>query len=94
MPPVGFFTVLEAHLGDNYTIDEQLKLLTGFSAPPYSRQRRGALSTGPPSYPSVLVYRSAHEPKRLLKSADTLDREEVIPGFQLPLAALFQKLPF
>ncbi|MFS8860179.1 hypothetical protein NW852_06630 [Synechococcus sp. H60.1] len=41
-----------------------------------------------------MVYRSAHEPKRLLKSADTLDREEVIPGFQLPLAALFQKLPF
>jgi len=47
-----------------------------------------------PTQRYVLVYRSAHEPDRLLKSADTLDGEEVIPGFQLPLAELFQKLPF
>ncbi len=50
LPPVGFFTVLGARLGtaslgDNYAIDEQLKLLTGFSAP--------HSSTGLPSYPSV-----------------------------------------
>lgn len=42
----------------------------------------------------VLVYHSAQEPDRLLKSADSLDGEEVIPGFTLPLANLFQKLSF
>jgi Uma2 family endonuclease len=42
----------------------------------------------------VLVYRSAQEPDRLLKSADSLDGEEVIPGFTLPIAELFQKLTF
>lgn len=42
----------------------------------------------------VLVYRSAQEPDRLLKSVDSLDGEEVIPGFSLPVADLFQKLSF
>ncbi|OLP15723.1 hypothetical protein BST81_24700 [Leptolyngbya sp. 'hensonii'] len=42
----------------------------------------------------VLVYRSAEEPDRLLKSVDTLDGEEVIPGFKLPVTELFQKLSF
>jgi Uma2 family endonuclease len=42
----------------------------------------------------VLVYRSAQEPDRLLKSVDSLDGEEVIPGFTLPVADLFQKLSF
>ena len=42
----------------------------------------------------VLVYRGAREPDRLLKSADSLDGEEVIPGFSLPLADLFQTLSF
>ena len=42
----------------------------------------------------VLVYRSAQEPDRLLKSADSLDGEEIVPGFTLPIADLFQKLPF
>ncbi|WOB44549.1 Uma2 family endonuclease [Thermoleptolyngbya oregonensis NK1-22] len=42
----------------------------------------------------VLVYRSAQEPDRLLKSTDSLDGEEVVPGFTLPLANLFQKLSF
>lgn len=42
----------------------------------------------------VLVYRSAVEPDRLLKSTDSLDGEDVIPGFTLPVADLFQKLSF
>ncbi len=42
----------------------------------------------------VLVYRSAQEPDRLLKSMDSLDGEEVIPGFTLAVADLFQKLDF
>jgi Uma2 family endonuclease len=45
-----------------------------------------------PNY--VLVYRSAEEPDRLLKSADALDGEDVVPGFTLPVADLFQKLSF
>ena len=42
----------------------------------------------------LLVYRSAVEPDRLLKSTDSLDGEDVIPGFTLPVADLFQKLSF
>ncbi|MFN3926401.1 MAG: Uma2 family endonuclease [Pseudanabaenaceae cyanobacterium] len=42
----------------------------------------------------VLVYRSAQEPDRLLKSTDDLDGEDVIPRFKLPVAELFQKLQF
>jgi Uma2 family endonuclease len=42
----------------------------------------------------VLVYRSDQEPDRLLKSVDSLDGEEVIPGFVLPVDDLFQKLSF
>jgi Uma2 family endonuclease len=42
----------------------------------------------------VLVYRSAEEPDRLLKSADSLDGEEIVPGFTLPVSDLFQKLNF
>jgi len=47
-----------------------------------------------PSEHYILVYRSAQEPDRLLKSVDALDGEEVIPGFSLPVADLFQKLSF
>jgi Uma2 family endonuclease len=47
-----------------------------------------------PSEKYVLVYRSAQEPDRLLKSVDSLDGEDVIPGFTLPVADLFQKLSF
>lgn len=47
-----------------------------------------------PNQHYVLIYRSAEEPDRLLKSADSLDGEEVIPGFTLPIANLFQKLSF
>ncbi|MEA5418209.1 Uma2 family endonuclease [Spirulina sp. CCNP1310] len=42
----------------------------------------------------VLVYHSAQEPDRLVKSADVLEGEAVIPGFTLPMAELFQKLSF
>ena len=42
----------------------------------------------------VLVYRSSQEPDRLLKSIDSLDGEEIVPDFSLPIAELFQKLGF
>ncbi|MEK0178783.1 MAG: Uma2 family endonuclease [Oscillatoriales cyanobacterium] len=42
----------------------------------------------------VLVYRSSQEPDRLLKSTDSLDGEEIVSGFTLPVAELFQKLGF
>jgi Uma2 family endonuclease len=47
-----------------------------------------------PTQHYILVYCSAQEPDRLLKSADSLDGEDVIPGFTLPVADLFQKLSF
>lgn len=47
-----------------------------------------------PTQRYVLVYRSAQEPDRLLKSSDFLDGEDVIPGFTLPVANLFQRLTF
>ena len=47
-----------------------------------------------PTQHYVLVYRSAQEPDRLLKGKDSLDGEEVIPGFTLAIADLFQKLYF
>jgi Uma2 family endonuclease len=47
-----------------------------------------------PNQHYVLVYCSAQEPDRLLKSIDALDGEDVIPGFTLPVADLFQKLSF
>ncbi|MEG4484673.1 Uma2 family endonuclease [Microcoleus sp. D2_18a_B4] len=42
----------------------------------------------------VLVYGSSQEPDRLLKSVNSLDGEEIVPGFTLPIAELFQKLAF
>lgn len=42
----------------------------------------------------VLVYRSAQEPDRLLKMSDCLEGEEIVPGFALPLAELFQTRSF
>ncbi|MBD2636295.1 Uma2 family endonuclease [Limnothrix sp. FACHB-881] len=42
----------------------------------------------------ILVYRSPQEPDRLLKTADRLDGEAIIPGFSLPIAELFQELDF
>ncbi|MDY6939848.1 MAG: Uma2 family endonuclease [Cyanobacteriota bacterium] len=42
----------------------------------------------------ILVYRGASEPDRLLKSIDSLDGEDVVPGFSLSVAELFAKLSF
>jgi Uncharacterized protein conserved in cyanobacteria len=42
----------------------------------------------------VLVYRSFQEPDRLLKSTYSLDGEEIVSGFTLPVAEFFQKLAF
>jgi Uma2 family endonuclease len=47
-----------------------------------------------PTQHYILVYRSAQGPDRLLKSIDSLDGEDVVPGFTLPVADLFQKLSF
>lgn len=47
-----------------------------------------------PTQHYVLVYRSAQQPDRLLKGKDSLEGEEVIPGFTLAVADLFQKLDF
>jgi Uma2 family endonuclease len=47
-----------------------------------------------PTQHYVMVYRCAQEPDRLLKTADSLDGEDVVPGFTLPVADLFQKLSF
>lgn len=47
-----------------------------------------------PTQHYALVYRCAQEPDRLLKSVDSLDGEDVILGFTLPVADLFQKLSF
>jgi Uma2 family endonuclease len=46
-----------------------------------------------PDEESVLVY---HQPKpsKLLQVKDSLDGEQVLPGFQLPLMELFQELSF
>lgn len=38
----------------------------------------------------VLVYRSATSPQRLLVVGDSLDGEDIVPGFTYPLAELFQ----
>jgi Uma2 family endonuclease len=42
----------------------------------------------------ILVYRSGQQPECLLKSIDTLDGEDIVPSFTLPVAELFQKLSF
>jgi Uma2 family endonuclease len=47
-----------------------------------------------PKQKYILVYRNAQEPERLVKSNDSLDGEEIVPGFNLPVAELFQKLAF
>jgi Uma2 family endonuclease len=42
----------------------------------------------------ALVYRASAAPDRLLKLTDSLDGEDVIPGFSFSLASLFQPLSF
>jgi Uma2 family endonuclease len=46
-----------------------------------------------PAERNALVYR-APEADRLLRVTDTLDGEDVLPGFTLPLAELFAELSF
>jgi len=46
-----------------------------------------------PAERNALVYRSP-EADRLLRATDTLDGEDVLPGFRLPLAELFAELSF
>jgi Uma2 family endonuclease len=46
-----------------------------------------------PDEESVLVYRKP-QPDRLLKITDSLDGEEVVPGFTLAIAELFAELDF
>jgi Uma2 family endonuclease len=47
-----------------------------------------------PAQRYTLVYRNGLEPDRLLKLGDSLEGEEVVPGFTLPMAELFQNLTF
>ena len=42
----------------------------------------------------ILVYYSAKEPDRLLKTTDILEGESVVPGFSFSIAELFRKLSF
>ena len=46
-----------------------------------------------PEEETVLVYHSP-QPDRLLKAADSVDGEDVIPGFSMPLSELFAELDF
>lgn len=46
-----------------------------------------------PSEKTVLIYRTP-EADRLFRCTDTLDGEDVLPGFRLPLAELFAELSF
>ena len=46
-----------------------------------------------PTERNALVYRTP-EADRLLRVTDTLDGEDVLPGFRLPLAELFAELSF
>jgi len=47
-----------------------------------------------PTQHYVMVYHSAPEPEKLLRSIDSLEGEDIIPGFTLPVADLFQTLSF
>ena len=46
-----------------------------------------------PDEESVLVYRKP-QPEKLLKMTDSLDGEEIVPGFSLAIAELFTELEF
>ncbi len=46
-----------------------------------------------PDEESVLVYRKP-QPEKLLKITDSLDGEEIVPGFSLAIAELFTELEF
>lgn len=42
----------------------------------------------------ALVYHCAEQPDQFVKSSDYLEGEEIIPGFRLPMADLFETLTF
>ena len=46
-----------------------------------------------PSTRSVAVYREAGDPARVLTESETLDGEQVLPGFTLSVAELFRNVP-
>jgi Uma2 family endonuclease len=46
-----------------------------------------------PATRSVSVYHSPGDPTRVLTESDTLDGEQVVPGFTMPVADLFRNVP-
>jgi Uma2 family endonuclease len=42
---------------------------------------------------TVAVYHSPGEPTRVLQESDSLDGEQVVPGFTMPVADLFRNVP-
>lgn len=46
-----------------------------------------------PAPRTVAVYHGPGDPTRVLKEADTLDGEQVVPGFSMPVADLFRDVP-
>jgi Uma2 family endonuclease len=46
-----------------------------------------------PATRTVAVYHAPGEPTRVLSESDTLDGEQVIPGFTMPVADLFRNVP-
>jgi Uma2 family endonuclease len=47
-----------------------------------------------PKQKYIMVYKSAQEPDRLLKSGDILEAEPLIPGFNLAISELFENLAY
>jgi hypothetical protein len=41
-----------------------------------------------------MIYHSPKEPDRLLKSGNFLDGEDIVPGFKLAIAELFENLNY
>ena len=46
-----------------------------------------------PQTRTVAVYHAIGEPTRVLTESDTLDGEQVVPGFTMPVADLFRTVP-
>jgi Uma2 family endonuclease len=41
---------------------------------------------------TVAIYHAPGEPTRVLRESDSLDGESVLPGFSLPVSALFKNV--
>jgi Uma2 family endonuclease len=76
-------------LSPNNTVEEIHRKLTEYFA---NGARLAWIVHPQESY--ILVYESAQEPDRLLKSQDRLDGGKVVPGFTLSVTTLFQPLEF